>query len=136
MLQVDAGFDLILTDTNKIRIEVGLEGFDVPMDFEPSEAREIADDLLLKTLETESKGGDSAAAPAKEIDPNSTLEKFINDVIGKKVKARMQISSTDWNKVGMTFYLNDFVLPLEYPPDTALDIARKLLATARLADAG
>ena len=133
---VDSGFDIILTDANKVRIAVGVEGFNVPMDFTPDEAREIADEILVAIEETEGSQPDSASEIENDIGSEIDLEKLLECAAAEEVRAGLGINPTNWNAVRMTFYLNDFVLPLEYPPDIALDIVRKLLATARQAEAG
>lgn len=138
--EVDSGFDISLTDANKVRISVGVQGLVVPMDFTPDEAREVADELLVAAVETDNGSQrHSPVAPEDDSGPEIDIDKFINGVIGKEVKevrAGLQINPTDWNAVRMTFYLNDFVLPLEFPPVTAMDIARDLLDTAERAEDG
>ena len=134
--QIDTGFNILLTDTNKVRIEVGVENHCVPMDFTPDQAREIANDLLCMVSEMDGDQRDCPAADEDDSGPEIDIETFVNGVIGKKVKANMEIGPTDRNAVMMRFYLNDFVLPLEFPPDTAREIANKLLATARQAEDG
>ena len=135
-VEVDAGFDLILTDTNKVRIDVGVEGFNVPIDFTPDEAREIAEEVLAAAEDTEGSQPDCPSEIENDTGPELEVEKLLKCASEKEVRAGLGINSTNWNAVRMTFYLNDFVLPLEFPPDTAREIANKLLALARLAEAG
>ena len=135
-VEVDAGFDIILTDTNKVRIDVGVEGFNVPIDFTPDEAREIAEEVLAAAEDTEGSQPDCPSEIENDAGPELEVEKLLKCASEKEVRAGLGINSTNWNAVRMTFYLNDFVLPLEFPPDTAREIANKLLALARLAEAG
>ena len=135
-VEVDAGFDIILTDTNKVRIDVGVEGFTVPIDFTPDEAREIAEEVLAAAEDTEGSQPDCPSEIENDAGPELEVEKLLKCASEKEVRAGLGINSTNWNAVRMTFYLNDFVLPLEFPPDTAREIANKLLALARLAEAG
>ena len=135
-MEVEAGFDIILTDTNKVRIDVGVEGFNVPIDFTPDEAREIAEEVLAAAEETERSQPDCPSEIENDTGPELEVEKLLKCASEKEIRAGLGINPTNWNAVRMTFYLNDFVLPLEYPPDIALDIARKLLATALQAEAG
>ena len=135
-MEVDAGFDIILTDRNKVRIDVGVEGFNVPIDFTPDEAREIAEEVLAAAEDTEGSQPDCPSEIENDAGPELEVEKLLKCASEKEVRAGLGINSTNWNAVRMTFYLNDFVLPLEFPPDTAREIANKLLALARLAEAG
>ena len=54
---IEANLQIGPTDQGMVRLFVAAEGFEIPMDFEPDEAREIAEDLMAAAKAAELKSG-------------------------------------------------------------------------------
>ena len=54
---IEANLQIGPTDQGMVRLFVAAEGLEIPMDFEPDEAREIAEDLMAAAKAAELKSG-------------------------------------------------------------------------------
>ena len=54
---IEANLQIGPTDQGMVRLFVAAEGIDIPMDFEPDEAREIAEELMAAAKAAEVRKG-------------------------------------------------------------------------------
>lgn len=54
---IEANLQIGPTDQGMVRLFVAAEGFEIPMDFEPDEARDIAEELMAAAKAAEVKKG-------------------------------------------------------------------------------
>ncbi|WP_306152564.1 DUF6324 family protein [Roseovarius sp. MMSF_3281] len=54
---IEANLQIGPTDQGMVRLFVAAEGLEIPMDFEPDEAREIAEELMAAAKAAERKNG-------------------------------------------------------------------------------
>lgn len=54
------------TSEGMVRLYVEADGFDLPMDFEPEEAEEIAEELLAAARQARASGGDGRPGAKKK----------------------------------------------------------------------